>query len=531
MTNLILNSRQLNDLDLLLNGSFHPLSGFMKSNDYLNVLNNLRLSNGEVFSLPIVLSVTSDFSDTIDVNDEITLCDKYNYPIAKLNVEEIYQPNIELECTSIYNTIDDNHPYMKMLLENKTNKYIGGKVTAINGVNHFDFSEYRKTPQQLRELFKEKGWDKVVAFQTRNPMHRSHYELTKYALRKAGSDAKLLIHPVVGITQECDIDYYTRVKCYKKILSHYEKDSVELSLLNLSMRMAGPREALLHAIIRKNHGCTHFIIGRDHAGPSYKRKDSKSFFGPYDAQELVEKYSNEIGITLIKAKMISYVEGLDKYLPADEIPEGYSIKNISGTQQREMLRNNVKIPEWFTFPEIAKELEIQFQNKTGLCIYLVGLSGSGKTTIANYLKNMLMEKYSKEISILDGDVIRHNLSKGLGFSRKDRSTNVRRIGYVASEIVKHSGIVICANIAPYDNDRVYNRNLIEQYGRYIEILVDTPLKVCERRDIKGLYKLARLGKIKEFTGISDPFEKSSNCDLEISGIDLQLDISKIMELI
>ena len=527
MKNIVLDSREICDLDLLLNGSFSPVYTFMNENDYHSVLENMRLTNGKLFPMPITLCSTSNIS----VGDTVHLVDEHNYPIASLEVDEVYSPDVEKECNSIYGCCDDNHPYIKRILENKDSHYISGKLTKINGVHHFDYPDLRRTPEEVRNLFKDKGWNKVVAFQTRNPMHRSHMELTLSSLKEAGEGTKLLIHPVVGVTQECDVDYHTRVNCYKKLLKYYPEDSVELSLLNLSMRMAGPKEAVLHGIVRKNHGCTHFIVGRDHAGPSYKKKDGSSFFGPYDAQDLFIKHSDEIGIKLIKFKMISYVENLDVYLPADKITDDMIVKHISGTQQREMLRNGEKIPDWFTFPDIADELKKKFdyEREQGLCIYLVGLSGSGKTTIANHLKNRLLEKdYTKNITILDGDVVRQNLSKGLGFSRQDRSTNVRRIGYVASEIVKHKGIVICANIAPYDDDRKYNRELIEKYGRYIEVMVGTSLKICENRDIKGLYKLAREGKIKEFTGISDPFEDSSQLDVMISGTNLDDDIQKIM---
>ena len=524
---LVIDSRDLCDIDLLLNGSFDPVSTYMGSADYHSVLSDMRLVTGDIFPLPITLSTDMDIS----VGETVTLVDKYNYPIASLDVGEVYSPDIEKECTAIYGCADDNHPNIALLLSRKNHKYLAGKLTAINGVHHYDYKELRRTPAEVKALFKERGWNKVVAFQTRNPMHRSHMELTLSSLREAGEGAKLLIHPVVGVTQECDIDYYTRVNCYKKLLKYYPDDVVELSLLNLSMRMAGPREALFHAIIRKNHGCTHFIVGRDHAGPSYKKKDGSTFYGPYDAQELVIKHSDEVGIQLIKFKMISYIENLDTYLPADQITADMVVKNISGTQQREMLRNGEQIPEWFTYPDIADELRrsTRCDEQKGVCVYLIGLSGCGKTTIANHLKLKLLEQdNTRTITILDGDVVRQNLSKGLGFSKEDRGTNVRRIGYVASEIVKHRGIVICANIAPFDEDRVYNRGVIEQYGKYIEVHVDTPLAVCEERDIKGLYKLARQGIIKQFTGISDPFEESSNCDIKIGGVDLDGDLERIM---
>jgi sulfate adenylyltransferase len=383
----------------------------------------------------------------------------------------------------------------------------------------FDFQEDRMTPEQTRIFFADNDWSTIIGFQTRNPMHRSHLELTKYAMKQVNNDdTKLLIQPIVGVTQECDIDYYTRVKCYKLIMKEYPEGSAKLSLLPLSMRIAGPREAMWHALIRKNYGCTHFIVGRDHAGPSSKKKNGDSFYGPYDAHELLEKHTDEIGIEIVKSKMIVYVKDTQDYMPIDEVPEGMEVLNISGTEQRRMLRNSEEIPSWFTYPSIVEELRksVVPLDKRGFCIYLIGLSGSGKSTIANTLKNKLQELVDRPISILDGDIVRKNLSKGLGFSKEDRSTNVKRIGYVASEIVKHRGIAICSNIAPYEEDRLENRKLISEHGGYIEVYVNTPLETCEDRDVKGLYKLARQGVIKEFTGISDPFEKPEHSEIVLN---------------
>ena len=346
------------------------------------------------------------------------------------------------------------------------------------------------------------------------------------------------MHPVVGITQDCDIDYYTRVRCYKRLIAKYQEGEVLLSLLPLNMRMAGPREALWHALIRKNYGCTHFIVGRDHAGPSYKTKEGGNFYGPYDAHKLLLEHEKEIGIKVVLSKNIVFIKELQEFSVEDKVPKDMTILNISGTQQREMLKEGAEIPAWFSWPDIIEELRKEFRsdNKKGLCIYLVGLSGSGKSTIANFLISKLKEiETERKITLLDADIIRLNLSKGLGFSKEDRSTNVRRIGYVASEIVKHGGIVICANIAPYEEDRLFNRKQISQYGKYIEVFVNTSLECCERRDIKGLYKMARDGKILNFTGVNDPFEIPLTSDLLLDGDETNFSISynlaKILEKI
>lgn len=537
---VVLNDRELCDLELLLNGGFSPLDGFLKQNDYKSVLDNLRLESGELWSMPIVLAKKNqEFSE----GETIHLCNSENLPIAKMFLESIYQPDLDYECQSVFGSSDTNHPYIKIIKDREGLVYLGGKVEKVHGVPHFDFEELRLTPSQTKDFFKENGWDTVVGFQTRNPMHKSHYFLSKYALEQTGiEDAKVLIHPVVGVTQSCDIDYHTRVRCYKKIMKKYEPNTAKLSLLPLSMRMAGPREAVWHALIRKNYGCSHFVVGRDHAGPSFKKENGEDFFGPYDAQELLMKHAKEIGIGVITSKLIVYATpkksenclGFSKYYqksgdsmdngiysPIDNLDkEKYDIHTISGTQQRKMLRDGDPIPEWFSFPEVVNELTKGFvpKNRKGLSIYLVGLSGSGKTTIAKALHAKLLELESyRKITLLDGDVIRQNLSKGLKFTREDRSTNVKRIGYVASEVVKHGGIVLSANIAPYQDDRDFNRELIEAHGKYIEIFVNTSLEECERRDVKGLYKKARQGIIPQFTGISDPFEEPKNPEIVLDG--------------
>ena len=510
---IFLNERQVCDLEMILSGAFYPLNGFMAENDYKKVLNEMHLVDRTLWPLPVTLDVKEDSYVT---GESVILCNQDHAHLATLKIEDIYRPNIQEECLRAYGTDDTNHPYVKILMDRGSVWYLGGTVTAIGGVQHYDYQDIRMTPSQVKNILSEKynNPKTVIGFQTRNPMHRSHFELTQKALRDSGDeDAVLFLNPVVGITQDCDIEYHTRVKCYKELLKYYNEEKTILSLLPLSMRMAGPKEALLHAIIRKNYGCTHFIVGRDHAGPSFKSKEGNSFYGPYEAQDLLFKHAEEIGIIPLTSKMMVYVKNKECYLPMDQTTESDIVENISGTQQREMLEKGQDIPTWFTYPEISKILKEE-TTKKGFCVYLVGLSGAGKTTVSSALKQKLQELTTgRTITILDGDVIRKNLSKGLGFTREDRSTNVRRIGYVATEIVKHGGIVLCANIAPYEEDRQFNRKSISRYGEYIEIFMDTPLSVCEQRDTKGLYNLARNGVIKEFTGISDPFDAPTNSEL------------------
>ena len=522
---ICIDDKTICDLECILSGQFSPLTTFMGENDWKSVCEDLHLSNGSFFPLPITLA-TSD--DTIKIGQKIKLVDSTNYPLCFIEVSEIFKPDIDWECQHAYGTTDTNHPYVLYKQNHKNSFYITGKLTKINDVRHYDFKDNRLTPTQTKQYFKENGWDTVVGFQTRNPMHRAHYELTQYALSKTNDkNAKLFLNPVVGETQSVDINYHIRVHCYKEILNKYPENTVLLGLLPLTMRMAGPREACLHALIRKNYGCTHFVVGRDHAGPSFKTKNGDNFYGPYDAQELFFKYSDEIGIKPIVSKMIVFNSSKNIYQAIDNVPEGDNVLKLSGSEVRKRLRNNLEIPDWFSYPEIVSILRKSNKPK-GTCYYFVGLSGSGKTTFANMLKIKLLEKDpSLTITMLDGDVVRQNLSKKLGFSKEDRSTNVRRIGYVASEVVKHGGTVICANIAPYDSDRLFNRQLIKNLGgQYKEIWVNTPLEVCEERDVKGLYKLAREGVIKQFTGISDPFEEPSQYDFVIN--DEDFDISNII---
>ena len=533
---ITLNKRQLCDLELLLNGGFYPLKGFMNEKDYRSCLDNMTLSTGEIWSIPIILPVDEKTKNSLN-GDRILLKDETGVSIAYLNIEDIYKPDLEYECLKVLGSNDNNHPYHNIIMENRDKYYLGGSVEKIQLPIHYDFKDLRLTPAETKEYFKNNNWKNIIGFQTRNPLHRSHFELTKFALKEVGDNAKLLLHPVVGVTQDCDIDYHTRVRCYKKLVNKYDENQVLLSLLPLSMRMAGPREALFHALIRKNFGCTHFIVGRDHAGPSYKTKDGKSFYRHYDAHQLLTKYQDLIGIKIILSPNIVYVKELGEFKREDEVDKNMSILNISGTQQRELLSKDCEIPEWFSWKDIIEELRKEFRlNNKGLCIYLVGLSGSGKSTLANFLIQKLMEvETSRKITLLDADVIRLHLSKGLGFSKEDRSANVRRIGYVASEIVKHGGIVICANIAPYEEDRIANRNLISQYGKYIEIYMKTSIECCEKRDVKGLYKLAKEGKITNFTGISDPFEEPKTCDIILDNnesiSEIETNINLILEKI
>lgn len=510
-----LSDRQICDLELILNGGFSPLSGFMNLNDYESVIKDMRLADGSLWPMPITLDVTDDFADSVKDEAKITLRDKEGFALAVLTVSDIWTPDLEQEAQSVYGTNDATHPAVNYLMNIGNKVYVGGSIEGISLPHHYDYQTDRHTPQELRNYFKENGWEKIVAFQTRNPLHRAHVEMTRRASNDL--DAKLLIHPVVGMTKPGDVDHYTRVRCYQHVLKKYPKNSAMMSLLPLAMRMGGPREALWHALIRKNYGCTHIVVGRDHAGPG-NDKNGNPFYGPYDAQELLLKYQDEIGIEMVPFKFMVYLPKEDRYEAIDEIEKGTEFQTISGTELRQLLDEGKGIPEWFSYKEVAQELEMSRPPLTdrGLTIFFTGLSGSGKSTLANGLLVKLLEEGSRPVTLLDGDIVRTHLSSELGFSKEHRSLNVQRIGYVASEITKNGGIAICAPIAPYESDRRVNRDLISKLGGFIEIYVNTSLEKCEERDVKGLYELARKGVIKEFTGISDPYEVPGDAEIVVN---------------
>ncbi len=499
----------------------------------------MRLANGELWPIPITLPISEQEKENFQNEKKIILKDETGINLADLEIKEIFAYDLKEECRQVFGCYDLNHPYQKIMQENYANGkkyYVGGKIKKIRDVIHYTFKDLRKTPNELKKLFKRKNKNKVVAFQTRNPMHKSHFHLTKNLTKKVKGDVELLLHPVVGVTQEVDINYHLRVICYQEIIKHYDDLSVTLSLLPLSMRMAGPREAIWHALIRKNYGATHFIVGRDHAGPSYKKANGENFYGPYDAQKILEKYKKEIGIEILESKEICYVKELDAYLERDKIPPKAKVLKLSGTEQRRLLNQGEELPEWFSFPNIIKKLKEanKPKNQRGFCLYFVGIPASGKSTLVNYLASKLNEKINnRKITILDGDIIRKYLSKDLGFSAKDRKLNIERIGFVASEIVKHNGICLVANIAPYQDVRDENRALIGKQGDYFEVYVKTPLKECIKRDPKGLYQKAINGEIKNLTGYNDTFEKPQNPEITVNGNskNIEKELDKIMKKI
>lgn len=520
-----LTERQTCDIELMSNGGLSPLNGFMGRRDYESVRDRMRLANGTLWPMPITLDIPEHTAQTLSPGQRLTLKHVEGNPLAVMTVSDMWTPDREEEAKKVFGTTDINHPGVNHLLVETHPVYIGGKLEGLELPNHHKFPHLRHTPSQLRQFFAEKGWENVVGFQTRNPMHRAHVALTKKAMEDA--DAGLLIHPAVGPTQPGDIDPFFRAKAYEVILGEYPPDSVKLSLLQLAMRMGGPREAILHAIIRRNSGCTHFIVGRDHAGPSKRTKEGKPFYEPQAAQELAIQHEDRLGIKILPYEEMVFDSRTNEYRPASEVPQEAK-KSISGTEQRRRLRDQEGLPSWLTPPEVAKILEKAYipPSEQGIVIFFTGLSGSGKSTIANALEEKLKEisldgdNKGRKVNVLDGDKLRTHLTKGLGFSREDRDTNVTRVGYVAGLVAGAGGIAITALIAPYKDAREKVKKLVEEEGgAFIEVHVDTPLEECEKRDVKGLYRLAREGKLKGMTGIDDPYEPPKNPEITINGSD------------
>jgi sulfate adenylyltransferase len=509
-----LSERSLCDLELLATGAFSPLDRFMGREDFARVLEEMRLANGMVFPIPVTLPVEPDAPLALDT--DIALRDAKNDLLGVMTVEEIYEWDLSETARKIFGTEDLRHPLVAEM--HRWGKFnASGRLRLAQLPRHYDFNQLRLKPSETRSLLAAYGRENVVAFQTRNPLHRAHEELTKRAIEAV--DGVLLLHPVVGLTKPGDVDHYTRVRTYKALAhGYYEPSRILLSLLPLAMRLAGPREALWHALIRRNYGANHLIVGRDHASPG-NDSNGRPFYGPYDAQELVSRFGEELGVGLVPFQELVYLPDEARFEEVSQAPQHARTASLSGTQVRDdYLSNGQRLPEWFTRPEVAEILAESYppRYRQGLCIWFTGLSGSGKSTTSEVLTVMLLE-HGRQVTVLDGDVVRTNLSKGLGFSKEDRDTNIHRIGYVASEIVRHGGLVICAAVSPYRATRNDVRNLVGS-EHFVEVFVDTPLEVCEQRDVKGMYAKARRGETKGFTGIDDPYEAPLHAEITLDTV-------------
>jgi sulfate adenylyltransferase len=516
LPSLQLSERALCDLELLATGGFSPLDQFMGRPDHQRVLDDMRLANGHIFPVPVTLPITPDEARAITLDTDVALRTPRNDLLAILTVEEIYPWDRDEVSDKVFKTRDLRHPLVvEMPRWGQLN--VAGRLRVLQLPARYDFRDLRLAPLQVRARLEQAGHPQVVAFQTRNPLHRVHEELTKRAAQAV--DGTLLLHPSVGMTRPGDVDHYTRVRTYAALAERYfQADRIVLSLLPLAMRMAGPREALWHALIRRNYGANHFIVGRDHASPGID-STGQPFYGPYDAQELLERHQHELGVAMLPFKEFLYLPDEDRYEEIQRIAAGTRTASISGTQVRdEFLNRGKSLPTWFTRPETAEILAETYppRHKQGVCVWFTGLSGAGKSTTAEVLTSLLLER-GRQVTVLDGDVVRTQLSKGLGFSKEGRDTNIRRIGFVAAEIVRHGGVAVCAAISPYRATRNEVRQMVGG-DAFVEVFVDTPLEECERRDTKGMYAMARRGEISGWTGIDDPYEAPEHAELVLDTV-------------
>lgn len=514
-----LTPRQLCDVEMLLTGAFAPLQGFLTQADYDSVVSTMRLSSGGLWPIPITLDVSGQFVEKLVPGQQIALRDAEFVVIALMTVESIWLPDKLYEARQVFGTTDARHPGVDHLLHRSGDFYLGGKLEVVELPVHYDYHHHRHTPAELKAYFSKMGWQYIVGFHAHAPMHRLQHEQTSRIAREL--EANLLIHPVVGGAQPDSHDHFTRVRCYEHILAEYPEQTTALSLLNLATRMAGPREALWHALIRKNHGCTHFIVDYAHANPS----QDASFYDPHAALALVREHAEEIGIGVAGCEPMAYVQERAKYIPLTEVQPGETALNLGEAELQRRLREDLPLPEWFSYPDILKEIRQAHppRHRQGFTVFFTGLSGSGKSTVANALMLKLLEQGGRPVTLLDGDVVRKNLSSELTFSKEHRDLNIRRIGFVASEITKNGGIAICAPIAPYASIRREVREMVEVVGGFVEVHVSTPLDECERRDRKGLYAKARAGLLKHFTGIDDPYEIPDAPELRLDTSDISPD--------
>ncbi len=511
-----LTHRQHCDLELLMNGAFSPLRGFMTRSEYESVVETMRLPSGLLWPIPIVLDVPSSFAEKLEVGQQLALRDGEGFMPAVLTVADVWQVDKAEEAENVYGTQSIVHPGVRYLYEQQQDWYVGGRIEGIQLPPHYDFENLWDTPEGLRNLFSKMGWRQVVALHSSNPMHRVHRELALQVAKDV--QAHILLHPAVGMTKPGDLHYYARVHCYQAIRRHFPHNLAIMSLLPLAMRMAGPREAIWHAIVNQNYGCSHFIVGPGHASPPTGRVDEEEFYGKTDAQKLVAKYASELHIKPVAVEEMRYSTKWGGFYRHSKLQkEGEEGERISGQELKRRLSHGEDIPRWFSYPEVLRELRKVYppRSKQGFTLFFTGLSGAGKSTLAKIIYAKLIEAGGRPVTLLDGDIVRHNLSSELGFSKEHRDLNVRRIGFVAEQITKNAGVAICAPIAPYSSTRAVVRDAIEQHGVFIEIYVATPLDVCESRDRKGLYSKARKGLIPEFTGVSDPYEEPQNPELRI----------------
>lgn len=507
--------RQLHDLEALLNRACYPLSGYLGREDYDHVVSDMRLADGTVWPMPMCLDVEKSVAAGLKAGQRLALNDTEGFLLALLTVTDVWRPDKKKEAREVYGTDDAKaHPGVKALYEQVGDWYVGGTLEGVTLPIHYDFRDLRLTPSETHRRFLQYGWRRVLGFHTREYLNCAHREMVLAAAREAG--ASIFLHPAVGLEHPGNMEHYTHVHCYQEFVRQFPKNMILLGILPMAERYAGPREALWHAMIRKNYGCSHFMVAEDHGDP-FAGTNRECFYPKGGAQELVAAFAEETGIGMVPERPMGYVEEKARYVFLDELEEGAVVNDITSEEFKRRLELGLEIPAWYSYPEVVAELRRAFppRSKQGFTIFLTGLSGSGKSTIAKVLMVRFMEMRDRPVTLLDGDIVRKNLSSELTFSKEHRDLNVTRIGFVASEITKNGGIALCAPIAPYEEPRRLNRELISRYGGYVEVHVATPLEVCEQRDRKGLYAKARAGLVKGVTGVSDPYVPPENPELII----------------
>jgi sulfate adenylyltransferase len=509
-----LDQRQLCDLELLLNGGLSPLEGFMGSADVASVCAAMRLADGCFWPLPVTLDIDEKTADGLTEGEPVALRDAEGVMLAVMTVGEVFRPDREAEAAVLFGAVNPDTNGVARFLRRRPPFAVSGRIEGLQLPVHYDYRELRLNPFELRRKFARLGWRKVLAYQTHQTMHRAQQAATQKAAQDAG--ANLLIHPVVGLNQPGDVDHYTRVRCYQEILAQYPAFLARLSLLPLAVRGGGPREAMLHAIVHKNHGCTHFMVEGNGTGSVLETLGAPGY-DDAEAREAVAAHADELGIEMVPSEEMVWADNRKRYITIDEVAVDDRVPRMTGDDVRKRLNDGREIPEWFTYPGVVRELRRRHpgRHSQGFTVFCTGLSGSGKSTIANGLRVKLLELGGRGVTLLDGDLVRKNLSSELGFSKEHRDLNIRRIGFVASEITRGGGVAICAPIAPYDSVRHEVREMVQPCGGFILVHVSTPLEVCEQRDRKGMYAKARAGIIKEFTGISDPYEIPEDADVVI----------------
>ncbi len=512
LVSLNLNERQLFDLELIMNRGFYPLTGFLGKDDYQSVLHNLTLTDGTVWPVPVCLDVNEKFAQSVQPGQLIALNDQEGFLLAIFTVSDVWKPDKTEQAALVYQTSDSNsHPGVRQLLDQTESWYIGGSVEGVNLPVHYDFLQLRLTPSESVRRFTTNGWRRVLGFHTEQYLHCAHREMVLDAASRIG--ASIFLQPVVGLDHPGDVDFYTHICCYQVFTTKFPPNMIMLGLSPFATRRAGPREALLQAIMRKNFGCSHFMVSEDQADPFDRINGASMLYERGAAHQLLSDYKHKTAIEKVPQEDWGYHESKKKYFPVSE--DSSELEKITSVELQRRMLEGEEVPSWFAWPDMVSELQHAFppKSKQGFTVFLTGLSGSGKSTIAKVLLVKFMEMRDRPVTLLDGDIVRKNLSSELTYSRSHRDLNVTRIGFVASEITKNGGIAICAPIAPYEESRQANRQVISCDGGYVEVYVATPLEVCEQRDRKGLYAKARSGKIKGVTGVTDPYIEPENPDI------------------